>query len=214
MKAMIELHFQHEAENVLRSTLPRFIDNVLLSTLSYPNETSKECIQFLILWHSSPFDVKSYQSNVNIYVLFHWHSSPLHLIYFLMFFISPQKYHVPFLMNVPNEKPFQTIGWTACFFILFITYIVVIHMMYNRVLYIWSWFFPVTVLYMILILPRHYLIYDPDSSPSLSYIWYWFFPGAVLYMILILPRHCLIYEPDSSPSLSYIWSWFFPVSPK
>ena len=29
------------------STLPRFIENVLRSTLSYPNETSKECIQFL-----------------------------------------------------------------------------------------------------------------------------------------------------------------------
>ena len=41
MKALIELHFQHEA-------LPRFIENVLRSTLSYPNETSKECIQFLI----------------------------------------------------------------------------------------------------------------------------------------------------------------------
>ena len=40
MKALIELHFQHEA-------LPRFIENVLWSTLSYPNETSKECIQFL-----------------------------------------------------------------------------------------------------------------------------------------------------------------------
>jgi hypothetical protein len=39
MKALIELHFQHEA--------PRFIENVLRSTLSYPNETSKECIQFL-----------------------------------------------------------------------------------------------------------------------------------------------------------------------
>ena len=36
----MELHFQHEA-------LPRFIENVLRSTLSYPNETSKECIQFL-----------------------------------------------------------------------------------------------------------------------------------------------------------------------
>ena len=34
MKALIELHFQHEA-------------NVLRSMLSYPNETSKECIQFL-----------------------------------------------------------------------------------------------------------------------------------------------------------------------
>jgi hypothetical protein len=36
MKALIELHFQHE-----------FIENVLRSTLSYPNETLKECIQFL-----------------------------------------------------------------------------------------------------------------------------------------------------------------------
>ena len=40
MKASIELHFQHEA-------LPHFIENVLRSTLSYPNETSNECIQFL-----------------------------------------------------------------------------------------------------------------------------------------------------------------------
>ena len=38
--ALIELHFQHE-------TLPRFIENVLRSTLSYSNEISKECIQFL-----------------------------------------------------------------------------------------------------------------------------------------------------------------------
>ena len=36
MKALIELHFQHE-----------FIENVLRSTISYPNETLKECIQFL-----------------------------------------------------------------------------------------------------------------------------------------------------------------------
>ena len=35
-------------ESVDRTTLlPRFIENVLRSTLSYPNETSKECIQFL-----------------------------------------------------------------------------------------------------------------------------------------------------------------------
>ena len=40
LEALIELHFQHE-------TLPRFIENVLRLTLSYPNETSKECIQFL-----------------------------------------------------------------------------------------------------------------------------------------------------------------------
>ena len=53
---------------------------------------------------------------------------------------------------------------------------------------------------MILILPRHCLLYDPDSSPSLSYIWFWFFPVTVLYMILILP--CQF----------YIWSWFFPIT--
>jgi len=55
-------------------------------------------------------------------------------------------------------------------------------------------------IYMILILPRHYLIYDPDSSPPLSYIWSWFLPVT------------LIYDPDSSPPLSYIWSWFFPAT--
>ena len=57
MKALIELHFQHEA-------LPCFIENVLRSTLSYPNETSKKCIQFLsefsicnkiILWFLTRF---------------------------------------------------------------------------------------------------------------------------------------------------------------
>jgi hypothetical protein len=53
---------------------------------------------------------------------------------------------------------------------------------------------------MILILPRHCILYDPDSSPSLSYIWFWFFPVTVLYMILILP--CQF----------YIWSWFFPIT--
>jgi hypothetical protein len=55
---------------------------------------------------------------------------------------------------------------------------------------------------MILILPRHCRIYNPDSSPSLFYIWSWFFPVTVLYMILILSRH----------SLSYIWSWFVHVT--
>ena len=166
----------------------------------------------IILWHPSPFDVKSYQSNVNIYALFHWHSSPLHLIYFLMFFISPQNATPLFFNDCPQRKTLSDDWINSLFFILFITYTVVIHMMYNRVLYIWSWFFPVTVLYMILILPRHCLIYDPDSTPSLSYIWSWFFPATVLYMILILPRHCLIYDPDSSPPLSYIWSWFFPAT--
>ena len=40
MKALIESHFQHEA-------LLRFIENILRSTLSYPNETLQECIKFL-----------------------------------------------------------------------------------------------------------------------------------------------------------------------
>ena len=37
-------------ESVDRTTFStwRFIENVLRSMLSYPNETSKECIQFLI----------------------------------------------------------------------------------------------------------------------------------------------------------------------
>ena len=34
------------------ASLPRFIENVLRSTLSYPNETSKEYIQFLIVTSS------------------------------------------------------------------------------------------------------------------------------------------------------------------
>ena len=45
MKALIELHFQHEA--------PRFIENVLRSTLSYPNETATECIQFLNIFEEN-----------------------------------------------------------------------------------------------------------------------------------------------------------------
>ena len=39
-ESLIKLHFQH-------FQLPRFIENVLRSTLSYPNKISKECIQFL-----------------------------------------------------------------------------------------------------------------------------------------------------------------------
>jgi len=37
-------------ESVDRSifSMKRYVENVLRSTLSYPNETSKECIQFLI----------------------------------------------------------------------------------------------------------------------------------------------------------------------
>ena len=34
-------------ESVDRTTFSTFIENVLRSMLSYPNETSKECIQFL-----------------------------------------------------------------------------------------------------------------------------------------------------------------------
>jgi hypothetical protein len=55
MKALMELHFQHEA-------LPRFIENVLRSTLSYPNETSKECIQFL----DKPHDRKKKPPAINV----------------------------------------------------------------------------------------------------------------------------------------------------
>jgi hypothetical protein len=50
----VELHFQHEA-------VPHFIENVLRSTPSYPSETSKECIQFLIIiivWKYCPHVIK------------------------------------------------------------------------------------------------------------------------------------------------------------
>ena len=40
MKALTEVHFQWSA-------LALHVENVVRSTLSYPNETSKECIQFL-----------------------------------------------------------------------------------------------------------------------------------------------------------------------
>jgi hypothetical protein len=43
MKALIELHFQHEA-------LPHFIENVPQSTPPHPNEASKECIQFFFFF--------------------------------------------------------------------------------------------------------------------------------------------------------------------
>jgi hypothetical protein len=148
-----------------------------------------------------------------IYALFHWHSSPLHLIYFLMFFISPQKYHAPFLNECPQKKnPFRRLD-KQLVFILFITYSC------------YSYDVQPCLIYMILILPHHCLIYDPDSSPSLSYIWSWFFPvmqcpiydpdssPSLSYIwSWFFPCHCLIYDPDSSQSLSYIWSWFFPVT--
>ena len=40
MKALTEVHFQWSA-------VALHVENVVQSTLSYPNETSKECIQFL-----------------------------------------------------------------------------------------------------------------------------------------------------------------------
>ena len=101
----------------------------------------------------------------------------------------------PFLWISPKENPFRLDKQL----VLCLQRIIVFHIMHNR------------ILYMILILPRHSYIYDPDSSPSLLYIWSWFFPVTVLYMILILLRRYLIYDPESSPSLSYIWSWFPPV---
>jgi hypothetical protein len=37
--------------------MKRFIENVLRSTLSYPNKTSKECIQFLNVVHLALIDI-------------------------------------------------------------------------------------------------------------------------------------------------------------
>jgi hypothetical protein len=61
MKVLIELHLQHKA-------LLRFIENVLRSTLSYPNETSKECIQFLIQ-DCSEKSILTKQINDSIYLM-------------------------------------------------------------------------------------------------------------------------------------------------
>ena len=113
-----------------------------------------------------------------------------------IFDFPPNNTVPPFLWISPKKNPFRLDKQL----VLCLQRIIVIHIMHNR------------ILYMILILPRHSYIYDPDSSPSLSYIWSWFFSVAILYMILNLPLHCLIYDPDFSPSLSYIWSWFFPVT--
>ena len=66
MKALIEAHFQHEA-------LPCFIENVLRSTLSYPNETSKECIQFLIQHCPG--------QNFLYYIISYFHILYVHLLY-------------------------------------------------------------------------------------------------------------------------------------
>jgi hypothetical protein len=59
-------------------------------------------------------------------------------------------------MNIPKEKPFRQLDKQL---VLCLQCTIVIHIEYN------------CVLYMILILPRHCLIYDPDSSLSLSYRW-------------------------------------------
>jgi hypothetical protein len=43
MQALTEVHFQLSAAAL-------HVENVVRSTLSYPNKTSKECIQFLLLY--------------------------------------------------------------------------------------------------------------------------------------------------------------------
>ena len=58
-------------------------------------------------------------------------------------------------MNIPKENPFRQLDKQL---VLCLQCIIVIHIMYNR------------VLYMILILPRHCIIYDHDSSPSVPYL--------------------------------------------
>ena len=44
----VSLGYESVDRTTFSTWLPRFIENILRSTLSYPNETSKECIQFLI----------------------------------------------------------------------------------------------------------------------------------------------------------------------
>jgi hypothetical protein len=67
--------------------------------------------------------------------------------------------------SMPSLAPFGQAVSESLFFILFIIYSCYSYDVQPCLIYIiWSRIFPVTVLYMILILPRHCLIYDPDFS--------------------------------------------------
>ena len=103
-----------------------------------------------------------------IYDLFHWHSSPLHLIYFLMIFISPPKIPRPFFNECPQRKTLSD-GWINSLFFYFIyniyccySYDVQPGLIYMILI------LPVTILYMILILPHNCLIYDPEWNDNWS----------------------------------------------
>jgi hypothetical protein len=169
------------------------------------------CLNSRLYQDSSPSNKFTGKNNYMIYIHYYRHDELIKERFLFAtakfeFFTFPKKILCPlfFFINIPKENPFRQLDKQL---VLCLQCTIVIHIVYN------------CVLYMILILPRHCLIYDPDFSTSLSYIWSWFFPVTVLYMILIFPLHCLIYDPDSSPSctvlymililprhaLSYIW---------
>ena len=78
----VSLGYESVDRTTFSTWLPRFIENVLRSTLSYPNETSKECIQFL----------NTYDKNVDtLYNMTLLHHIPNHATWFLKT-ISCHKY--------------------------------------------------------------------------------------------------------------------------
>jgi hypothetical protein len=119
---------------------------------------------------------------------------PRYILFIFLCFSFPPKNTTSLFFNECPQRKTLSDDWMNSLFFYFI---------YN-IYCCYSYDVQPCLIYMILILPRHCLIYDTDSSPALSYIWSWFFPVTVLYMNLILPRHCLIYDPDSSPSVPNI----------
>ena len=71
--------------------------------------------------------------------------------------------------------PKKTLSDSCISSLFFVCSVQLLFILCTTVFYIWSWFFSITVLYMILILPRHYIIYvrlrstsNPQVNSSLS----------------------------------------------
>ena len=124
------------------------------------------CLNSRLYQDSSPSNKFTGKNNYMIYIHYYRHDELIKERF--LFATAKNTMSLFFFMNIPKEKPFRQLDKQL---VLCLQCTIVIHIIYNH------------VLYMTLILPRHCLIYDPDSSPLCT----------VLYMILILPRHALSY---------------------
>jgi len=137
-----------------------------------------------IAWQFPPSNKFTGKNNYMIYIHYYRHDELIKERFLFatakcVFFTFPQKIPCPpFFYEYPQRKTLSD-RIISLFFVcsVYLLFILCTTVSYN----IWSWCFPVN------------LIYDPDSSPSLSYIWSWIFPV----------MHCLIYDSDSSPSVPY-----------